>query len=135
KTYTFLLGKPNPAKLGNFPEVDLFVQVADPQGLLLDCRDYLAPLATPWEAGLAWAGRYLDWEDYRLGLGEVLELEQILQQRNPEEGQEEEDGEEDSDGDGLGSRFGGLTLATRGSGTALAGGPGSSREVAVRSAA
>lgn len=31
KTYTVLMGKPAPAKLANFPEVDVWVQVAEPQ--------------------------------------------------------------------------------------------------------
>lgn len=31
KTYTLLMGKPSPAKLANFPEIDIFVLVADPQ--------------------------------------------------------------------------------------------------------
>ena len=31
KTYTLLIGKPSPAKLANFPEVEVFVLVADPQ--------------------------------------------------------------------------------------------------------
>jgi len=31
KTYTLLMGKPSPAKLANFLEVDVFVLVADPQ--------------------------------------------------------------------------------------------------------
>lgn len=31
KTYTILMGKPSPAKLANFPEVEVFVMVADPQ--------------------------------------------------------------------------------------------------------
>ena len=31
KTYTLLMGKPTPAKLANFPEVEVFVLVADPQ--------------------------------------------------------------------------------------------------------
>ena len=33
--------------------------VADPLGLLLDSRDYLAPLVTPWEAHLAFTGQSL----------------------------------------------------------------------------
>lgn len=32
------MGKPNPAKLANFPEVEVFVLVADPDGLLLDSK-------------------------------------------------------------------------------------------------
>lgn len=64
RTYTFLMGKPGPAKLANFPEVEVFVLVADPEGLVLDSRDYYAPLITPWEAhlaftpGAAWTGEY-----------------------------------------------------------------------------
>lgn len=38
KSYTFLMGKPNPAKLANFPEVEVFVLVADPDGLILDSK-------------------------------------------------------------------------------------------------
>ena len=33
RTYTLLMGKPNPAKLANFPEVEVFVMVADSQVL------------------------------------------------------------------------------------------------------
>ncbi len=32
------MGKPNPAKLANFPEVEVFVLVADPEGLILDSK-------------------------------------------------------------------------------------------------
>jgi diphthamide biosynthesis protein 2 len=31
RTHTLLMGKPSPAKLANFPEVDVFVMVADAQ--------------------------------------------------------------------------------------------------------
>ena len=31
QTYTVLMGKPNPAKLANFPEVEVWVMVADAQ--------------------------------------------------------------------------------------------------------
>lgn len=53
KTYTFLVGKPNPAKLGNFPEVDVFVMVACQDTALLESRDFLAPVITAFEAELA----------------------------------------------------------------------------------
>ena len=55
KTYTMLMGKPNPAKLANFPEVEVFVMVADPQGMILDSKEYYAPIITPFEAHLAFA--------------------------------------------------------------------------------
>jgi diphthamide biosynthesis protein 2 len=41
KSYTFLMGKPNPAKLANFPEVEVFVLVADPDGLILNSKVWL----------------------------------------------------------------------------------------------
>ena len=56
KTYTMLMGKPNPAKLANFPEVEIFVMVADPQGMILDSKEYYAPIITPFEAHLAFSG-------------------------------------------------------------------------------
>lgn len=67
KTYTLLLGKPSPAKLANFPEIEVFVLVADPQGLILDSKEYLAPLITFHEAMLAFSPES-EWSDanYRL---------------------------------------------------------------------
>jgi len=66
KTYTMLMGKPNPAKLANFPEVEIFVMVADPQGMILDSKEYYAPIITPYEAYMAFSGD-LEWNgDYSL---------------------------------------------------------------------
>lgn len=48
-----LMGRPNPAKLANFPECDVFVLVACAQTVLLDSKEYLAPVITPFEAELA----------------------------------------------------------------------------------
>lgn len=75
KTYTLLMGKPSPAKLANFPEIEVFVLVADPQGQILECRDYLAPVVTPHEAMLAFdpEGEY-KWDEaaYRLDFDHVV---------------------------------------------------------------
>lgn len=61
-----LMGKPNPAKLANFPEVEIFVMVADPQGMILDSKEYYAPIITPYEAHLAFS-RDAEWTgDYSL---------------------------------------------------------------------
>ncbi len=61
-----LMGKPNPAKLANFPEVEVFVMVADPQGMILDSKEYYAPIITPYEAYMAFSGD-LEWNgDYSL---------------------------------------------------------------------
>jgi hypothetical protein len=42
------------------------------QGLILDCKAYLAPIVTPWEAGLALTGRPFAPERYRLDMAAVL---------------------------------------------------------------
>lgn len=55
KTYTLLMGKPNPAKLANFPEIEIFVLVADPQAQILDSKEYYAPIITPYEAMIAFS--------------------------------------------------------------------------------
>lgn len=64
KAYTLVVGKPNPAKLANFPECDVFVYVSCAQTALLDSKEFLAPVITPFEAMLAfsrgsqWTGAY-----------------------------------------------------------------------------
>lgn len=81
RTYTFLVGRPTVTKLGNFPEVDVFVMVADEGGQILDCKDYLAPIVTPCEAALAWGAEDCGgaFAGLRLGfdhlLGEVADVE------------------------------------------------------------
>lgn len=69
KAYTFVMGRPNPAKLANFPECNVFVYLACAQTALLDSKEFLSPLITPYEAVLAftrgsqWTGSYfLDFE-------------------------------------------------------------------------
>ncbi|KAE9605385.1 hypothetical protein Lal_00025328 [Lupinus albus] len=64
KAYTLVMGKPNPAKLANFPECDIFVYVSCAQTALLDSKEYLSPVITPFEATIAfsrgsqWTGAY-----------------------------------------------------------------------------
>ncbi|XVE64017.1 hypothetical protein DITRI_Ditri07aG0067600 [Diplodiscus trichospermus] len=65
KAYTLVMGRPNPAKLANFPECDVFVYVSCAQTALLDSKEFLAPVITPFEAMLAfsrgsqWTGAYV----------------------------------------------------------------------------
>ncbi|CAH9127344.1 unnamed protein product [Cuscuta epithymum] len=65
KAYIFVMGRPNPAKLANFPECDVFVFVSCAQTALLDSKEFLAPIITPFEAMLAfnrgsqWTGEYV----------------------------------------------------------------------------
>ncbi|XP_051480619.1 2-(3-amino-3-carboxypropyl)histidine synthase subunit 2 [Apus apus] len=81
RSYTLAVGKPNPAKLANFLEVDIFVLVACAQNSLLDSRDFYRPVVTPYELELAcnpareWTGNYLtDFRDLLPGACAHLEL-------------------------------------------------------------
>jgi diphthamide biosynthesis protein 2 len=47
------VGKPNPAKLGNFLEIDVFCIVSCAENALIDSKEYLKPLITPFELTLA----------------------------------------------------------------------------------
>ncbi|CAK8675706.1 unnamed protein product [Clavelina lepadiformis] len=53
KAYTFVVGKLNPQKLANFPEIDVFVLVACPEESLIDSTEYYKPICTPYEVELA----------------------------------------------------------------------------------
>ncbi|EIE23796.1 diphthamide biosynthesis protein [Coccomyxa subellipsoidea C-169] len=73
KTYTLLMGKPSPVKLANFPEVDVFVLIADAQGQILESKEFYSPLITPYEAQLAFAPEGgLVSNDYRLDFDALL---------------------------------------------------------------
>ncbi|KAJ3208010.1 Diphthamide biosynthesis protein 2 [Entophlyctis luteolus] len=64
KSYMIAVGKPSPAKLANFPEIEAFVLVACPENTLVDSRDFMQPIVTPFELELAlvpgreWTGEY-----------------------------------------------------------------------------
>uniref|UniRef100_A0A8C4R4X1 2-(3-amino-3-carboxypropyl)histidine synthase subunit 2 n=1 Tax=Eptatretus burgeri TaxID=7764 RepID=A0A8C4R4X1_EPTBU len=52
--YTFAVGKLNPAKLANFPEIDVFVLVACPESsLILQLSEFYRPIVTPYEMEVA----------------------------------------------------------------------------------
>ncbi|EZA51997.1 Diphthamide biosynthesis protein [Ooceraea biroi] len=53
KSYILSVGKLNPAKLANFPEIDAFVVVACPENEVFDSREFLRPMLTPYEVELA----------------------------------------------------------------------------------
>ncbi|NWI68535.1 DPH2 synthase, partial [Todus mexicanus] len=81
RSYTLAVGKPNPAKLANFQEVDIFVLVACAQNSLLDSSDFYRPVVTPYELELAcnpareWTGNYLtDFRDLLPGACAHVEL-------------------------------------------------------------
>ncbi|KAF9039326.1 diphthamide biosynthesis protein [Panaeolus papilionaceus] len=111
KSYTIAVGKPNPAKLANFLEVECWVLVACSENSLLLAggasskaggyhsstagwaqgtgKDYLQPIVTPFELEIAlrdeveWTGKY------------VLDFEQVLKEASErsEENEAEKEGE------------------------------------------
>ena len=75
KSYTFVMGKLNVAKLANFMEVDIYVIVACPENSLLDNSEFYRPVITPYELEIAlnpdrdWTGEYTsDFRDLLPGI-------------------------------------------------------------------
>ncbi|XP_066995152.2 2-(3-amino-3-carboxypropyl)histidine synthase subunit 2 [Anabrus simplex] len=59
KCYIIAVGKPNVAKLANFPEVEVFVLVACPESSLLDSKEFFQPIVTMHEVELALNSQYV----------------------------------------------------------------------------
>ncbi|WRT64437.1 diphthamide biosynthesis protein 2 [Kwoniella shivajii] len=74
KSYTLSVGRLNPAKLANFAEVECFVLVGCNEGGVVDSKDFLRPIITPWELELALQGPEHVWapEKWTLDLNKVL---------------------------------------------------------------
>ncbi|MFQ6632160.1 hypothetical protein Gotur_009755 [Gossypium turneri] len=85
KAYTLVMGRPNPAKLANFPECDVFIYVSCAQTALLDSKEFLAPVITPFEAMLAfsrgsqWTGTYI------MEFRDLINSSQLEVSKQPEE--------------------------------------------------
>ena len=58
KCYTFLVGKPNVPKLANFPEIDVFVMVSCPETAIVDSKEFMQPIVTPYELEASLDFRY-----------------------------------------------------------------------------
>jgi diphthamide biosynthesis protein 2 len=75
KSYTLSVGRLNPAKLANFAEIECFVLVGCAEGGVVDSKDFLRPIITPWELLLALKGPDNQWEPnkWTLDLSKVLD--------------------------------------------------------------
>lgn len=85
KSYTISVGKLNPAKLANFMEIECFILIACPENSVINAKEFLRPIITPFELEVAlqaegtWSGQYvLDFEkllagDSENGLGSAIE--------------------------------------------------------------
>ncbi|KAJ3323976.1 Diphthamide biosynthesis protein 2 [Boothiomyces sp. JEL0866] len=74
KPYILAVGKPNPAKLGNFPEIECFVLIACPENSILDSKEYYHPIVTPYELSLA-LDKHSQWtpSTYDLNLSRMVD--------------------------------------------------------------
>ena len=97
KPYLLALGKPNPAKLGNFLEIDVFCLVACPENSLLDNREFMKPIVTPYELLLALDSKSI-WDplSYQLNL-EVISPKLLDQLQNQNESLKSNDDESDEE--------------------------------------
>lgn len=89
--YVLAMGKPSPAKLGNFLDLDAFVLVACAENSLLDSREFHVPVVTPHELLLA-LGKGQEWSHKcDLSLGSVSALIQESLNESAPSGEEEEE--------------------------------------------
>ncbi|KAK0075067.1 hypothetical protein PV325_007428 [Microctonus aethiopoides] len=72
KSYIFSIGKPNPTKLANFSEIDVFVVIACPENEIFDSRDYFKPILTPFEVELAFNNSRTFSTNYCLDFRQIL---------------------------------------------------------------
>lgn len=102
KSYTFVVGKVNAAKVANFSEVGGWVVIGCWESSLIESRDFWRPMITPWELGIAlkgdaervWTGA---WEpDFQ----KVLDEEKDRKESKETEEQAGIDEQEKGEGDG-----------------------------------
>ncbi|GLB42706.1 putative required for the first step in the synthesis of diphthamide, a post-translational modification of histidine which occurs in translation elongation factor 2 [Lyophyllum shimeji] len=109
KSYTISVGKLNPSKLANFLEIECFVLVACPENSVIEAKEFLRPIVTPFELEVAlgaapsWTGRYV--LDFDRLLAEAPKLDadgktkSTAESRETGAGGEDEDTDEDDDPD------------------------------------
>ena len=78
KSYTFVVGKVNAAKVANFGEIGAWVVIGCWESSLIDSKDFWRPVLTPFELGLALKG-----DNERVWTGEwSSDFQSILQERD-----------------------------------------------------
>lgn len=89
KSYTLSVGRLNPAKLANFAEIECFVLIGCAEGGVVDSKEFLRPIITPYELTLALNQGEWDPSKWTLDLGTVLaEAETVGDRKNPDEDEE-----------------------------------------------
>lgn len=95
KSYLFVVGKLNAAKVANFSEIEGWVVIGCWESSLIDSRDFFKPILTPFELSLALAP-----DDSRVWTGAWRsDFDEILaQQRADSAGMQEEDAVDEGNG-------------------------------------
>lgn len=94
KSYTLSVGRLNPAKLANFAEIECFVLIGCGEGGVVDSKDFLRPIITPYELVLALEGKAGVWDPAKW----TLDLDAALDQATAAVKKEKE-GEDAGDSD------------------------------------
>ncbi|OCT54546.1 Diphthamide biosynthesis protein 2 [Cladophialophora carrionii] len=84
KSYLFVVGKLNPAKLANFSEIGGWVVIGCWESSLVDSRDFFRPVITPFELGMVLVG-----DEARVWTGEWrADFQRVLEEAESRSGQE-----------------------------------------------
>ena len=91
-SYSFAVGKINPAKLANFAEIDCFVLVAcGEHSLLSNEREYHAPVITPLELDIALGNMEWGEQVYSLDCHDILKYDKQPSPNNTEQQHNDDD--------------------------------------------
>lgn len=97
KVYTLSVGKPTPAKLANYQEIECFVLVACPENSLLLTspdvgKEFYRTMVTPWEMEVALNHRGTSWEQgWRLGWSHMSAMDEDASQEEQQDGSSDDD--------------------------------------------
>ncbi|XP_033340908.2 diphthamide biosynthesis 2 isoform X1 [Megalopta genalis] len=72
KCYILSIGKINPMKLANFPEIDVFVMITCPENEMFDSREFLKPILMPYEVELAFNSSRELYTEYCMDFRQIL---------------------------------------------------------------
>ncbi|XP_012137952.1 diphthamide biosynthesis 2 [Megachile rotundata] len=72
KSYILSIGKINPVKLANFPEIDAFVVITCPENEVFDSREFLKPILMPYEVELAFNSSRESYTQYCMDFRQIL---------------------------------------------------------------
>lgn len=53
-------------------QVEIFVMICDPPSMILDSKEYLSPIITPYEAQMAFTNSYVNMNEYHYSMKEEV---------------------------------------------------------------